>query len=284
MRATPRLHSERYGGQSSPVASHARRITLRSKPALCATSTSAPANAHSRSSCSLQLAASATSCARIPWIRTFHSWNSSCPAGGRISQPVCATTTPSRTRTRPTEHADAGEEFAVSKSIAVKSRGTDPPSFVSPRSSRQARRGAPDPGVGSDHGRACDELRIRDGQLREGPAGVPRRGRGLAARTAARAAPAPWSTSERAPASSPGPCAGSAARRCWPWIPDPQMLDALRERTPGRRDRGRDRRGTAAAGRERRRRDAGAGLALGGSGRRLRRDRPRRCGRAACSG
>ena len=57
-------------------------------------------------------------------MRVFSSKNRSCPAGGWISHPVVATTWPSRTRASPTAQADALLEFAVSKSIAVKSKGT----------------------------------------------------------------------------------------------------------------------------------------------------------------
>ncbi|GAA4767697.1 hypothetical protein GCM10023351_08920 [Microbacterium gilvum] len=41
-----------------------------------------------------------------------------------MSQEAVATTAPPRTRAIPTWQADSGREFAVSKSIAVKSRGT----------------------------------------------------------------------------------------------------------------------------------------------------------------
>src|SRR5690606_10918420 len=106
------------------------------------------------------------------WIFVFHSLNTSCPAGGRMSHPVCATTTPSRTRTRPTEQADAGLEFAVSKSMAVKSRGTNPPS-----PGHSSGRGRPavawedEQPRGYDRSRrARDVVRVRGGRLRGGPA------------------------------------------------------------------------------------------------------------------
>ena len=50
--------------------------------------------------------------------------NSSWPNGGRSSQLTESTTLPLATFTSPTEHAEAGDPFAVSKSIAVKFRGT----------------------------------------------------------------------------------------------------------------------------------------------------------------
>ena len=56
-----------------------------------------------------------------------------------MSHPAVATTRPSRTRAKPTAQADALLEFAVSKSIAVKSRGTTP---ESPRAHDQRRRRA----------------------------------------------------------------------------------------------------------------------------------------------
>lgn len=64
-----------------------------------------------------------------------------------MSHPAVATTRPSRTRASPTAQADALLEFAVSKSIAVKSRGTHP---ESPRRGAGRRRRAADPGI-----RAC---------------------------------------------------------------------------------------------------------------------------------
>ena len=63
-----------------------------SKPALCATSTSAPANAARSSSCSLQVLAPSTSSARRPWMRVFSSKNRSWPGGGWMSHPAVATT------------------------------------------------------------------------------------------------------------------------------------------------------------------------------------------------
>ena len=69
-----------------------------------------------------------TSSARRPWMRVFSSKNRSWPGGGWMSHPAVATTRPSRTRASPTAQADALLEFAVSKSIAVKSRGTTPES------------------------------------------------------------------------------------------------------------------------------------------------------------
>ena len=60
-----------------------------------------------------------------------------------MSQPAVATTRPSRTRASPTAQADALEEFAVSKSIAVKSKGTPPPSLRRvPPARRRAATGA----------------------------------------------------------------------------------------------------------------------------------------------
>ncbi|AGW41929.1 excinuclease ABC subunit C [Leifsonia xyli subsp. cynodontis DSM 46306] len=84
----------------------------------------------------------ATSEGWMPWMRTFHSWNSSCPVGGWMSHPARSTTRPCLTLTNPTEHADAAEEFAVSKSIAVKSRVTPTSSHAPPTSARGAT-GAP---------------------------------------------------------------------------------------------------------------------------------------------
>ena len=95
-----------------------------SKPALCATRWSSSANSTRSASWSTQPAASATCCGWMPWMRTFHSWKWSCPSGGRMSHPARSTTLPSRTLTSPTEQADAAEELAVSKSMAVKSRVT----------------------------------------------------------------------------------------------------------------------------------------------------------------
>ena len=57
-------------------------------------------------------------------MRTFQSTKWSWPIGGWISHPIRSTTCPSRTLTKPTEQALALDPFAVSKSIAVKSRGT----------------------------------------------------------------------------------------------------------------------------------------------------------------
>ncbi len=103
-----------------------------SKPALWATRWSPSAKSTRSGSCSAQPAAPTTSAARSPWMRVFHSLNSSCPSGGWISQPVRSTTRPARTLISPTEQADALLEFAVSKSIAVKSSGTVPWSHARP--------------------------------------------------------------------------------------------------------------------------------------------------------
>ena len=72
-------------------------------------------------------------------MRVFSSKNRSWPGGGWMSHPAVATTRPSRTRAKPTAQADALLEFAVSKSIAVKSRGTPP---ESPRAHDPRRRRA----------------------------------------------------------------------------------------------------------------------------------------------
>ena len=73
-------------------------------------------------------------------MRVFSSKNRSWPGGGWMSHPAVATTRPSRTRAKPTAQADALLEFAVSKSIAVKSRGTPPESPRAARSASEARR------------------------------------------------------------------------------------------------------------------------------------------------
>src|SRR5690554_1644002 len=47
------------------------------------------------------------------------------PSGGLMSHCARSSTTPPRTFTRPTEHAEAALLLAVSKSMAVKSTGTE---------------------------------------------------------------------------------------------------------------------------------------------------------------
>ena len=117
----------------------------------------------------------ATSVSRMPWMRVLNSWNSSCPGGGWMSHPAVATTRPPRTRASPTAQADAVLEFAVSKSIAVKSMGTGPAS----RAVRKRRRRRAALVVGSEHGRSRGDVhvvRCRRRNLRVRPAGVSRRG------------------------------------------------------------------------------------------------------------
>ena len=109
----------------TPVAKQAARSTPMSNRALWATTGRSPIAASRSSSCSAQPSAPTTWSGVIPWIRMFHSLNTSCPAGGRISQPTRSTTRPSSTATTPTEQADAAEGPAVSKSIAAKSSGTN---------------------------------------------------------------------------------------------------------------------------------------------------------------
>ena len=111
-----------------------------SKPALCATSTSAPAKAARSSSCSLQVLALHDVLGAKAVDAGVQLEEPVVPGGGWISHPAVATTRPSRTRASPTAQADALLEFAVSKSIAVKSRGTPP---ESPARERAGDGGAP---------------------------------------------------------------------------------------------------------------------------------------------
>ena len=69
-----------------------------------------------------QVGTSVTISAVIPWTATFRGAKSSSPGGGLINHEAVSTTSPPRTLARPTAHAEAREAFAVSKSMAVKSR------------------------------------------------------------------------------------------------------------------------------------------------------------------
>ena len=224
-------------------------------------------------------------------MRVFSSKNRSCPGGGWISHPAVATTRPPRTRARPTAQAEALLEFAVSKSIAVKSRGT----LQTRRAPGDARRRRADddaeaPGVGSDAWPVDEEMSTSFGaaaevvRVRPRPTTRPRRWPGCWSPSRGDGAASASPTSAPAPGKLTRVAASSSAPRSSRSIPTRTCSRALRETRARRADLRRDGREAAAARRSGRRGGARPGMALGRSGAGVGRGRRACCAPGECSG